>query len=74
MPAGSSIERRQDLPAVYVENGAIYVAQTAYLLKAKKFITEETLAYIMPAERSWDIDTETDFRFCELIKTNSLGT
>lgn len=69
MPAGLSIERRQDLPAVYVENGAIYVAKTSYLLKAKNFITEETLAYIMPAERSWDIDTEMDFRFCELIKT-----
>jgi len=74
MQKGYSIERRQDLPPVYAENGAIYVAQTDYLLKAKHFITKETLAYIMPAARSWDIDTAMDFLYCDLIKTNLLGT
>ncbi len=74
MQAGHSFERRQDLPPVYAENGAIYIAQTNYLLKQKNFISEETLAFIMPAERSLDIDTEMDFSFCELIKTNLLGT
>lgn len=70
MPEGPSIERRQDLPTVYAENGAIYMAQTDYLLRTKNFITEDTLAYVMPADRSWDIDKEIDFLFCDLIKTN----
>lgn len=61
-----SINRRQDLPPIYALNGAIYVAQTQYLQKARCFISHETLAYIMPAERAMDIDDEIDFRYCEL--------
>jgi len=68
MPGEKTFERRQDLPPVYAENGAIYVAETDYLLKAKEFITEDTLAYIMPADRSWDIDNEIDFFICALLK------
>jgi len=68
-----SIERRQDLPPVYALNGAVYVAQTDYLLREKSFISEETRAYIMPAERSLDIDNEMDFIYCELMKTRLLG-
>jgi N-acylneuraminate cytidylyltransferase len=66
---GSCIERRQDLPAIYELNGAVYVAKPDYLLKDKSFIREDTLAYIMPADRSWDIDNEIDFLICALIKS-----
>lgn len=59
--------RRQDLPRVYVLNGAIYVASTDFLLKELTFINKETIAYVMPAERSVDIDTEIDFTYCELF-------
>ncbi|MDD3269161.1 MAG: acylneuraminate cytidylyltransferase family protein [Syntrophomonadaceae bacterium] len=68
MPAAKLIDRRQNLPPVYVLNGAVYVAQTDYLLKTKSFISEETVAYIMPGDRSWDIDDEMDFLICDLIK------
>lgn len=61
--------RRQDLPPVYFENGAIYIAKADYLLKEKRFITDSTLAYIMPAERSLDIDDEIDFLFCSFLKS-----
>lgn len=63
-------DRRQDLPEVYVLNGAIYLARTDYLLNARNFISNETRAYIMPADRSVDIDGEMDFIYCELIKTH----
>jgi CMP-N-acetylneuraminic acid synthetase len=63
---------RQSLPPVYVLNGALYVAQADYLLQKKCFISEETLAYIMPADRSWDIDDEIDFRICDLLKRELL--
>lgn len=62
-------ECRQDLPAVYSENGAIYIAQSNYLLKTGSFITDITLAYIMPVERSLDIDDEVDFLFCSFLKS-----
>jgi N-acylneuraminate cytidylyltransferase len=72
IPTGSLVDRRQDLPPVYIPNGAIYVAKTDYLLKEKRFITKETLAYIMPEERSWDIDNQLDYLFCALLMERKL--
>lgn len=57
-PAG--VTRRQDLPAVYALNGAIYVADTAWLRQSRTFLTPDTVAFVMPAERSIDIDTPAD--------------
>lgn len=59
------VARRQDLPAVYTLNGAVYVADTAWLRQSRTFITHETVAYVMPAERSIDIDTIEDFEVFE---------
>jgi CMP-N,N'-diacetyllegionaminic acid synthase len=59
------IVRRQDLPSVYALNGAVYAAETNWLLEKKSFLTKETTAFIMPKNRSFDIDTEEDFLFCE---------
>ncbi len=53
--------RRQDLPPVYALNGAIYVADAAWLRRTRSFITPATVAYVMPASRSIDIDTADDF-------------
>ena len=55
-------KRSQDLPEAYCINGAVYVARTAWLLKNKTFVTEDTVAYIMPASRSIDIDESIDLR------------
>lgn len=52
--------RRQDLPPVYVLNCAVYVASVESLKRVKQFVTKETVAMIMPEERSLDIDTEID--------------
>lgn len=57
----STPTRRQDLPPIYVLNGAIYLANTDWLRKNKAFVTQETLAFQMPEERSLDIDEEFDF-------------
>jgi CMP-N,N'-diacetyllegionaminic acid synthase len=59
--------RRQDLPMVYVLNGAIYFVKIDELIKTKQFVTEKSIAYIMPKTRSIDIDTELDFKFIENI-------
>ncbi|UED80930.1 acylneuraminate cytidylyltransferase family protein [Lysinibacillus sp. CD3-6] len=63
----SLITRRQDLPKVYTLNGAIYLANTSLLKQTRNFLTEETKAYVMPVERSYDIDTEEDFKICEYL-------
>ncbi len=67
------ITRRQDLPRVYVLNGAVYVAETGFIIKNKSFLTEETVGYIMSGENSVDIDTENDFKLAELVLTPKDG-
>jgi CMP-N-acetylneuraminic acid synthetase len=59
--------RRQDLPSVYQLNGALYVTRTKALLKENRMLGEYTIPYIMPQERSIDIDTQTDLRIAEYI-------
>lgn len=62
------IPRRQELPSIYKLNGAVYVAQTDWLKKQQSFLEEgTTVAYIMPKSRSYDIDTEMDFSWCEWL-------
>ncbi len=60
---------RQNLPKSYELNGAVYVVTTEWLLEKHSFFDVETCGYIMPKERSIDIDTELDFFIAEqLIK------
>ncbi len=59
--AGSAASRRQELPPVYMLNGAIYVARTEWLRRSRRFMSDDTVAYVMPARRSIDIDTRDDF-------------
>lgn len=53
--------RRQDLPDMFRPNGAIYISSLSNLNKNKEFYCDNIVPYIMPVERSIDIDTETDF-------------
>lgn len=62
-----SAMRRQDLPSVVSLNGAVYIARTEWLLEMNTFISAETTAFEMSKERSLDIDTELDFKVCELL-------
>ncbi len=66
----AAVTRRQDLPAVYSLNGAIYVARTEWIKREKKFVGDDTIAYVMPAERSIDIDTESDLLHLKLLLEN----
>jgi N-acylneuraminate cytidylyltransferase len=59
--------RRQDAPTFYAANGAIYIADSAWLKKSKKLISEFTIGYVMPAIRSLDIDVEYEIDFCEFL-------
>lgn len=65
--------RRQDFPPVYALNGAIYLCQRTTLLRDETFFPEKTIAYIMPEERSIDIDTLWDWHMAELIMKELYG-
>jgi N-acylneuraminate cytidylyltransferase len=58
-------QRSQDLPKMYIPNGAIYVSTPAILKKHKTFYTNKVLPYIMPRERSIDIDDFDDWAIAE---------
>jgi CMP-N,N'-diacetyllegionaminic acid synthase len=59
--------RRQDLPDVYALNGAVYVAQRKVLLERRTLFPENTYAYVMPQDRSLDVDTLWDLHLADLI-------
>ena len=60
------VTRRQDLSEVYSINGALYLGSSEFYEREKKFINSGTLGYVMPKERSIDIDDLDDWRLAEL--------
>lgn len=64
---------RQRLPPAYSLNGAIYMVRRNVLVERVDWYTDRTFAYIMPPERSLDIDTPWDLHLVDLILRNSGG-
>lgn len=58
---------RQILPPVYVVNGAIYLVRRDVIIEKNTLITEKTYAYVMPAERSLNIDEPWDLYLADLV-------
>lgn len=56
-----------DLERTVVVNGAVYVGRPDVLLRDRTFQSEGALAYQMPFERSWDVDTPAEFAVCEAL-------
>ena len=67
------VTRRQDAPLVYDMNASIYIWKRSTLLNQNTLFTEKTSLYVMPEERSLDIDTELDWEFVEFITGKGLG-
>ena len=64
---GLAYLRRQDLPPAYTLNGAIYLNRPESLARDRTFLPPGTIPYIMPPERSLDIDSPWDFYLADLI-------
>lgn len=62
-----SIVRRQDTPKSYDMNASIYIWKREAILNEKSLFLEKTGLYVMPEERSIDIDSELDYKLVELI-------
>jgi len=58
---------RQDLETAYIPNGAIYIFRISLLKKLYSYYSENTFAFIMPQERSIDIDSPFDFELAEFM-------
>ena len=59
--------RRQDHTPDYRPNGAIYIVDTKAFREDRFLFREGAYAYIMPADRSIDIDTPEDFHYAEFL-------
>lgn len=71
MPCPLAYPRRQDLPPAYFINGAAFLNQCDSLLTKKTFYPKEMYPYIMPQERSIQIDTPFDMKLAEFLLLNS---
>ena len=64
-------KRSQELPRLAIINGAVYVMRYDTLMKKNKIRDNNTSIYVMPKERSVDVDNIFDFKLAEfLIKLN----
>jgi CMP-N-acetylneuraminic acid synthetase len=68
------VDRRQDLEPVYSLNGAIYLARREPLMENENFYGPHTYAYVMPPERSLDVDSPWDLHLCDLILRDLYGS
>lgn len=66
-PLAKPVVRRQDAPACYDMNASIYVWQRDALFEDPPLFKAGTALYLMPEERSIDIDSELDFKIVEMI-------
>lgn len=58
---------RQMLPKTLRQNGAIYAVTVKLFLEKQTFFIPPVLPYLMEIKDSVDIDTELDFKVCEIL-------
>ena len=61
------VGHRQDSPPCYDMNASIYVWKREALFRGRSVFLEDTLLYVMPEERSIEIDSELDFEIAALV-------
>lgn len=63
----SKLKRSQELPPLYRPNGALYITTTATFLRTKTYYTKKITPFIMPQNKSVDIDDELGLLYAELL-------
>ena len=61
-----NLGNRQEVKETYYPNGSVYVFNVS-LLHQRKYYSERSFAYIMPPERSVDIDSSVDLLYAEFL-------
>jgi CMP-N-acetylneuraminic acid synthetase len=56
-----------ELPKIYVRNCAVYVSKRSVFFEYKQIVGTDMRGYVMPADRSMDINSEMDFAFAEFL-------
>ena len=66
-PLEMPVVRRQDAPKCFDMNASIYAWVRSTFLTSDSIFNDDTKLYVMPEERSIDIDSELDFKFVEFL-------
>lgn len=72
-PPQAAVVRRQDAPKCYDMNASVYVWRRPVLFGSETIFNSDTRLYVMPEERSIDIDSEIDFCFVEYLMISRKG-
>lgn len=70
-PVDKPFVRRQDAPKCFDMNASIYVWARETLMSQTGLFNRGTRLYVMPEERSIDIDSELDFLFVDFLLKRS---
>ena len=70
--SNKNMMNRQDSEITFTPNGGIYVFKYSLLKEKYSYYSDKTYAYVMPEERSLDIDTENDFKIAEFLVSKNL--
>jgi N-acylneuraminate cytidylyltransferase/CMP-N,N'-diacetyllegionaminic acid synthase len=70
---GATFVRRQDAPACFDMNASIYAWRRTAFFERSSLFNDDTRLFVMPEERSIDIDSELDFQFVEFLMTQTAG-
>jgi N-acylneuraminate cytidylyltransferase/CMP-N,N'-diacetyllegionaminic acid synthase len=66
-------KNRQDFPTAFVPNGAIFILKLSFLKSRYSYYLDKTYGYVMPPERSVDIDTQFDFEFADFLISREIS-
>lgn len=59
-------KKSQQMPMAFRPNGAVHVLDVVAFRRTRSYVSQPLIAYVMPEERSIDIDTEEDLREAEI--------
>lgn len=59
--------KSQEMPRAYRPNGAVHVLDVPRFRQARSYFAPPLVAYVMPPERSVDVDTRADLELAELM-------
>lgn len=68
------LQRRQELPPVYIRNGAIYAVRREVVMVQNSMVGNISRPYIMPEDRSVNIDGKLDFLLAEILIRQQSGS
>ncbi|UYO40503.1 acylneuraminate cytidylyltransferase family protein [Rhodopseudomonas palustris] len=67
LPPVEGYRRGQDMEPLFHVNGAVYVIRPHIFRQRRTVVSPDALGYVMPPQRSADIDDETDFVCAEAL-------